>query len=67
MSLDFVSGPAYAFSGNLVERLYHCATRDAQDYPLEDVFLSGNCATLQLGLNLTSEPRMRWRKPMLIQ
>ena len=53
---EFLSGPAYIFSGNLVSDLYDCALQT--DYiNLEDVFTTGLCARRKLGLTLTHDSR----------
>ena len=49
---SFLSGTAYVFTGSLVPALYHCTLR-TPFINLEDVFLTGLCASTQLRLKLT--------------
>jgi len=56
----FLSGVGYVFTGSLVPALYHCAIK-TPFINLEDVFLSGLCASTQLGLRLTHNPAFQWR------
>jgi len=60
----FTSGTAYIFTGSLVPSLLHC-TLKTPFINLEDVFLTGLCATTQLGLRLTHNPSFVWR-PMTV-
>lgn len=60
----FLSGTGYVFSGSLSTPLYHCAIK-TPFINLEDVFLTGLCATTQLGLRLTHHPGFQWR-PMAV-
>ena len=60
----FTSGTAYIFTGSLVPSFLHCALR-TPFINLEDVFLTGLCATTQLGLRLTHNPSFVWR-PMAV-
>ena len=55
---SFLSGTAYVFTGSLVPALYHCALR-TPFINLEDVFLTGLCASTQLKLKLTHNNVMR--------
>ena len=58
MFARFLSGTGYVFSSSLVGILYKCALRTPY-LNLEDVFLTGLCATTQLGLQLTHNPAFR--------
>ena len=49
---SFLSGTGYVFTGSLVPALYYCALR-TPFINLEDVFLTGLCASTQLRLKLT--------------
>ena len=49
---SFLSGTAYVLTGSLVPALYHCTLR-TPFINLEDVFLTGLCASTQLRLKLT--------------
>ena len=60
----FTSGTAYIFTGSLVNSFLHCVLR-TPFINLEDVFLTGLCATTQLGLRLTHNPSFVWR-PMAV-
>lgn len=60
----FTSGTGYIFTGSLVPALYRCSLR-TPFINLEDVFLTGLCATTQLGLRLTHNPQFVWR-PMTV-
>jgi len=60
----FLSGTGYVFTGNLVPSLYSC-TLKTPFINLEDVFLTGLCATTQLALKLTHNQDFVWR-PMAI-
>jgi len=60
----FLSGTGYVFTGSLVPALYSCSLR-TPFINLEDVFLTGLCATTQLGLRLTHNQGFVWR-PMAI-
>jgi len=60
----FLSGTGYIFTGSLATPLLYCAVR-TPFINLEDVFLSGLCATTQLGLRLTHSTGFQWR-PMII-
>lgn len=60
----FLSGTGYIFTGSLLSVLYNCALRTPY-VNLEDVFLTGLCATTQLGLRLTHSWEFQWR-PMAV-
>ncbi|XP_023340907.1 beta-1,3-galactosyltransferase 1 [Eurytemora carolleeae] len=60
----FLSGTGYIFSGSLATPLYLCALK-TPFINLEDVFITGLCATTQLGLRLTHNPGFQWR-PMTV-
>jgi len=60
----FLSGTGYVFTGSLVPALYSCSLK-TPFINLEDVFLTGLCATTQLGLRLTHNEDFVWR-PMAI-
>merc|ERR1711923_250262 len=61
---SFLSGTGYVFTGSLVPALYACSLR-TPFINLEDVFLTGLCATTQLSLKLTHNPEFVWR-PMTV-
>ncbi len=52
------------FTSSVIPALYTCALRTPY-LNLEDVFLSGLCATTQLGLKLTHNPSFHFRKPIV--
>ena len=54
----YLSGSGYVFSSSIAPVLYQCALR-TPFMNLEDVFLTGLCATTQLGLKLTHNPSFR--------
>lgn len=60
----FLSGTGYVFTGSLVPSLYDCALK-TPFINLEDVFLTGLCATTQLALRLTHNQDFVWR-PMAV-
>jgi beta-1,3-galactosyltransferase 1 len=60
----FTSGTAYIFTGSLVPSFLRCALK-TPFINLEDVFLTGLCASTQLGLHLTHNPSFVWR-PMVV-
>jgi len=60
----FLSGTGYILTGSLVPSLYSCALR-TPFINLEDVFLTGLCATTQLGLRITHNKDFVWR-PMAV-
>ena len=49
---SYLNGPAYIFSGDILKSLYSCTLR-TPFIPIEDVFLTGLCATKALRLRLT--------------
>jgi len=61
---SFLSGTGYVFTGSLVPALYACSLR-TPFINLEDVFLTGLCATTQLSLKLIHNPEFVWR-PMTV-
>lgn len=60
----FVSGTGYIFTGSLLSPLYICGI-NTPFINLEDVFLTGLCASTQLGLRLTHNPAFQMR-PMVV-
>ena len=60
----FLSGTAYIFTGSLLPSLYSCALKTPL-INLEDVFLTGLCASRQLGLKLSdNKVNKRSRSPL---
>ena len=60
----FLSGSGYVVSTSLAPILYQCAIKTPY-LNLEDVFLSGICATTQLGLKLTPNLGFKRAKPLV--
>ena len=60
----YIAGHAYVFSTSVLPMLYSCAL-GTPFMNLEDVFISGLCATSQLGLVLTNREDFRPWKPIL--
>ena len=57
-----LSGSGYVISMSIVPLLYECMLR-TPFMNLEDVMLTGLCATTQMGLQLTDNPLFRSKKP----
>lgn len=60
----FVSGTGYIFTGSLLGPLYFCGI-NTPFINLEDVFITGLCASTQLGLRLTHNPAFQM-SPMVV-
>lgn len=59
-----ISGSGYVLSMSIVPMLYECMLR-TPFMNLEDVMLTGLCATTQMGLQLTDNPLYRSKKPSI--
>ncbi len=59
-----ISGSGYVISMSIVPLLYECMLR-TPFMNLEDVMLTGLCATTQMGLKLTDNPMFRAKKPYI--
>ena len=57
-----ISGSGYVIFMSIVPLLYECMLR-TPFMNLEDVMLTGLCATTQMGLQLTDNPLFRSKKP----
>jgi len=60
----YVSGSGTVISMSIVPLLYECMLRTPY-MNLEDVMLTGLCATTQMGLKLTDNPLFRSKKPSI--
>ncbi len=57
-----LSGSGYVLSMSIVPLLYECMLRTPY-MNLEDIMLTGLCATTQMGLSLTNHPGFLHKKP----
>lgn len=60
----FLSGTGYVFSNSISQMLYQCALK-SPFINLEDVFLTGLCATTQMGFKFTHHPGFWPSKPSI--